>query len=175
MLDIDASLKVYVHGRVHLAWHRKRFRLMRAVRTVVLGDDPPPVRMTRRAVDRLAREREEKSSVVHPGGSVILRDRRGELRWWTWAGLRANATLAASLGEVVDPIGHFDDRRIRLRQNLLPAEWRAVTAGVSERLCLPEVSKRAIAGLKFSTALPERLATAALAARSADLAGGGPC
>jgi hypothetical protein len=38
-----------------------------------------------------------------------------------------------------------------------------------ERLCLPEVDERALAGLKFSEALPERLATATLAARLADL------
>ena len=45
------------------------------------------------------------------------------------------------------------------------------TADAAERMCLPEVNDRAVAGLKFSTALPERLAVATLAARLADLDG----
>ena len=47
--------------------------------------------------------------------------------------------------------------------------WKAATADAAERLCLPEVDERALAGLKFSEALPERLATATFAARHADL------
>ena len=47
--------------------------------------------------------------------------------------------------------------------------WKAATADAAERLCLPDVDERALAGLKFNEALPERLATATLAARMADL------
>lgn len=152
-------------------WSGLGFALSRAMREVLLGADPP-VNLTRRAIDRLAQVREEASSLVHPGGSVILRDKRGDdLRWWTWAGFRANATLAATLTEVVDPIQRFDDRHIRLRENVTPAEWRALIADASQRLCLPDVNKKALDGLKFSQALPERLAMATLAARLADLDG----
>ncbi|MGN9767351.1 hypothetical protein ACTMS2_19575 [Micromonospora sp. SD12] len=42
-------------------------------------------------------------------------------------------------------------------------------ADAAERLCLPDVTEKALAGLKFSAALPERLAVATLAARLADL------
>jgi ATP-dependent helicase Lhr and Lhr-like helicase len=152
-------------------WSGLGYELSRAMREVLLGADPP-VKLTRRAADRLAQEREERSALVHPGGSIILRDRDGdELRWWTWAGFRANATLAATLSEVVDPIQRFDDRQIRLRENLSPAEWRALIADAGQRLSLPEVNKKALDGLKFSQALPERLAMATLAARLADLDG----
>ncbi|GID29523.1 DEAD/DEAH box helicase [Paractinoplanes brasiliensis] len=152
-------------------WSGLGFELSRAMREVLLGADPP-VKLTRRAIDRLAQVREDESSLVHPGGSVILRDHRGDdLRWWTWAGFRANATLAATLTEAVDPIQRFDDRHIRLRENVTPAEWRALIADAGQRLCLPEVSKKALDGLKFSQALPERLALATLAARLADLDG----
>ncbi len=65
----------------------------------------------------------------------------------------------------------FDDRHIRLRENVTPAEWRALIADASQRLCLPDVNKKALDGLKFSQALPERLAMATLAARLADLDG----
>jgi ATP-dependent Lhr-like helicase len=152
-------------------WSGLGFELTRAMREVLLGADPL-VKLTRRAVDRLAQVREDESSLVHPGGSVILRDHRGDdLRWWTWAGFQANATLAATLTEVVDPIQRFDDRHIRLRENVTPAEWRALVADASQRLCLPQVNKKALDGLKFSQALPERLAIATLAARLADLDG----
>ncbi|ROO51611.1 ATP-dependent Lhr-like helicase [Micromonospora sp. Llam0] len=143
------------------------YELTRAMRDVLLGTDPP-VRLTRRAVDRLHRVRDERSSLVHPGGNVILRDRSGDLRWWTWAGYRANATLAATLSEVVDPVQRFDDCQIRLRADLTPADWRSLIADATERICLPDVDEKALAGLKFSAALPARLAMATLAARLAD-------
>ncbi|MFI5491644.1 DEAD/DEAH box helicase [Actinoplanes sp. NPDC051859] len=146
------------------------FALTRAEREVLLGADPP-VRMTRRAIDQIGAQRDKHSSVVHPGGAVILRADNHDLRWWTWAGFRANATLAATLSEVVDPSQRYDDRYIRLREDLTPAAWRELTVDASTRLCLPEVSRKALDGLKFSAALPERLAMATLAARLANLTG----
>lgn len=146
------------------------FELTRAVREVLLGADPP-VKLTRRAVERLAAQRDEKSSLVHPGGNVIVRDSEGDLRWWTWAGFKTNATLTATLSQVVDPGQRFDDCYIRLRENLTPAAWRDLTADAAQGLCLPEVNEKALEGLKFSAALPERLATATLAARLANLDG----
>jgi ATP-dependent Lhr-like helicase len=146
------------------------YELTRAMRDVLLGVDPP-VRLTHRAVDRLAAERERRSHLVHPGGNVIVRDERGDLRWWTWAGYRANATLAATLGEVVDPVQRFDDCQIRLRSDLTRADWRTLTSDAGDRLCLPEVDEKALEGLRFSAALPPRLAMSTLAARLADLVG----
>jgi ATP-dependent Lhr-like helicase len=152
-------------------WAGLGFELSRAMREVLLGSDPP-VRLTGRATDRLAKEREERLSLVHPGGSVIVRDRDStDVRWWTWAGLRANATLAATLPEVVDPVQRFDDYQIRLREDLTPAAWRELTADAQQRLCLPEPSDRALKGLKFGDALPKVLAMKTLAARIADLDG----
>jgi ATP-dependent Lhr-like helicase len=146
------------------------FELTRAMREVLLGADPP-VRLTRRATDQLTAQRDKHSSLVHPGGNVIMRADNHDLRWWTWAGFRANATIAATLSEVADPARRFDDLCIRLRKDLTPAAWRQLTGDAATRLCLPEVSKKALHGLKFSAALPERLAMATLAARLADLDG----
>lgn len=143
------------------------FAMTSAVREVLLGAEPP-VRRTRRAVDQLATERDKHSDLVHPGGDVIRRDRSGNVRWWTWAGFRANATLAATLGSVIDPIQRFDDRQIRLRTDLTPAEWHMAIADSEDRLVLPEVDTKALEGLKFAAALPDRLARATLAARLSD-------
>jgi len=153
-----------------LGWAGLGYELTRAMREVLLGTDPP-VKLTRRAAERLAQEREEKISLVHPGGNVIVRDTTGDVRWWTWAGFRANATLAATLSELVDPMHRFDDHQIRMREDLTPEAWREATADASQRLCLPAVSEKALVGLKFSVALPPRLAVATLATRLSDLDG----
>ncbi|SCE79204.1 ATP-dependent helicase Lhr and Lhr-like helicase [Micromonospora echinospora] len=144
------------------------FEFTRAVREVLLGANPA-VRLTRRALDRLATERAERQHLVHPGGNLVVRERGGDLRWWTFAGLRANATLAATLSEVVDPVERYDDFAVRLRENVTPAEWSATVADAADRLCLPRVDEKALASLKFNAALPARLAEATLAARLADL------
>lgn len=78
--------------------------------------------------------------------------------------------LTATLAGIADEQQRFQDEWIRLRSDLTPAMWKADTADAAERLCLPDVDERALRGLKFSEALPERLAVATLAARLSDLA-----
>jgi ATP-dependent helicase Lhr and Lhr-like helicase len=143
------------------------FELSRATRDVLLGADPP-VALTQRAKRVLAEVRDEHLPTVHPAGTVITRTGT-DIRWWTWAGYRANATLATTLSSLTDEVQRFDDASIRLRSDLSPDMWKAGTADVADRLCLPDVDERALEGLKFSEALPKRLAVATLAARLADL------
>ena len=141
--------------------------LTRAARDVLLGAEPPVAR-TQRAQHALAEVRDEHVPVVHPGGTVITREGE-DVRWWTWAGYRANATLAATLSELTDSNQRFDDAAIRMRADLTHEMWKAAIGDAAQRLCLPEVDDRALAGLKFNEALPKRLAAATLAARLADL------
>src|SRR6266516_3433515 len=143
------------------------FALTRATRDVLLGADPP-IALTQRAGRALAEVRDEHLPAVHPGGTVITRE-GDDVRWWTWAGYRANATLAASLSKLTDSTQRFDDAVIRMRTNLTREMWKAATGDAAQRLCLPDVDDRALAGLKFNEALPKRLAAATLAARLADL------
>ena len=74
------------------------FALARAMRDVLLGADLP-VSLTRRASGVLAGLRSDAVGRVHPDGTVISRG-EDDLRWWTWAGYRVNATLKATLGAV---------------------------------------------------------------------------
>ena len=74
------------------------------------------------------------------------------------------------MSHLTDSVQRFDDASLRLRSDLTREMWKAGTADATERLCLPEVDQRALAGLKFSEALPARLATATMAARLADVA-----
>ncbi|MEU0274899.1 DEAD/DEAH box helicase, partial [Streptomyces sp. NPDC006307] len=79
------------------------YALTRAMREVLLGATPP-VSLTRRAEACLSEWRDEEAPhVVHPGGTLITR-LGNDVRWWTWAGYRANATLAASLPSIADPV-----------------------------------------------------------------------
>ncbi|MEY2226747.1 MULTISPECIES: DEAD/DEAH box helicase [Streptomyces] len=145
----------------------RSFTLTRAARDVLLGEDPP-VRLTKRATARLTKARETHLHTVHPAGTLITRLADGDVRWWTWAGHRANATLAASLPAVVAPQRRFGDQWVRLRDDLSPARWKSAVADTAAGMCLPDVDGRAVRGLKFSEALPARLAEATLAARAAD-------
>ncbi|MFF0035219.1 DEAD/DEAH box helicase [Streptomyces mirabilis] len=147
------------------------YELTRAAREVLLGATPP-VRRTRRAESALAQVREDGAELVWGGGNVIMRGGRDtNVRWWTWAGYRANATLAATLTTIADPLQRPTDTYVRLREDVTPDEWRKAATEALEHLCLPVVNPRALDGLKFSAALPTRLAEATLAARLADLHG----
>ncbi|MYU55020.1 MULTISPECIES: DEAD/DEAH box helicase [Streptomyces] len=145
------------------------FPLTRAMRDVLLGADPP-ARLTRRAQARLAELRENRASHVTTRGTLLRREGH-KLEWWTWAGFRANATLIASLGALADPVQQPDDERIRLNAATTPQSWQATRTDLADHLVLPEVNPRAVQGLKFSAALPERLAARTVAARLADFDG----
>jgi ATP-dependent Lhr-like helicase len=143
------------------------YELARAMRDVLLGADVPGT-LTRRAVATLAGLREGAVECAHPGGTMISRS-AGDLHWWTWAGYRANATLQATLGGLADERQRVDDLSIRLRSDLRPSTWPQAVAELRDRLCLPEIDDKALAGLKFSAALPRHLAVSTLATRLADL------
>lgn len=85
---------------------------------------------------------------------IVRGGRDTNVRWWTWAGSRANATLAATLTTIADPLKRPTDTRIRLREDVTPTEWRKATSEAAGQLCLPTVDGRALNGLKFSAALP---------------------
>ncbi len=146
------------------------YALTRAMREVLLGTDPP-VSLTRRAEACLAEQREtDAPDTVHPDATLVTRF-GSDVRWWTWAGYRANATLAATLSSVSDPLQRPTDGWLRLREDLTPDAWRAARENIGENLVLPDVDHRAVRGLKFSVALPERLAVSTVAARLADFEG----
>ncbi|WP_328932274.1 MULTISPECIES: DEAD/DEAH box helicase [unclassified Streptomyces] len=148
------------------------YALTRAMREVLLGADPP-VSLTRRAEVCLQQWRDEDAPhVVHPGGTLVARQ-GNDVRWWTWAGYRANATLSATLASIADPVQRPTDCYLRLREDLNPDMWRTAIDAVQTgpALVLPDVDHRAVRGLKFSAALPDRLAVATLSMRLADFDG----
>jgi hypothetical protein len=89
------------------------YELTRAAREVLLGANSP-VSLTRRAASMQSHLRDESSELVHPSGTVVVRGGRDtNVRCWTWACYRANATLAAALAGVADPLQRPTDTYIR--------------------------------------------------------------
>jgi ATP-dependent Lhr-like helicase len=138
------------------------------MREVLLGADPA-VGLTRRAQAGLVELRETEGRFTHPEATLITRNGR-DVRWWTWAGFRANATLTAWLADAVDPLQRPADSYVRLRHDLTREEW-AQARSKPRKEELPQVSAAAVRGLKFSAALPDDLAISVLATRLADTDG----
>jgi ATP-dependent helicase Lhr and Lhr-like helicase len=141
----------------------KSFELNQAIREVLLGENPP-VSLTKRAVDALADARERHETHVDRN-RLVIRWEGAELRWWTWAGYRANLTLQASLGRFAHSDG-VSDFCFRLSGEIPTSELSRALASVN--LANPIPDPAAVRGLKFSDALPEALATQTLSARLAN-------
>ncbi|MCP9485025.1 MAG: DEAD/DEAH box helicase [Gaiellaceae bacterium MAG52_C11] len=86
--------------------------LCRAVRSVLTGSEVP-ARLTRRGSETLDRLREEFWWADNSTTSLV-RSEDGTKRWWTFAGLRANADLSESLAELVRGTRSCDNLSIQL-------------------------------------------------------------
>ncbi|MFC0315116.1 DEAD/DEAH box helicase [Gordonia phosphorivorans] len=149
------------------------FQITRGVREVLLGTEPAGVTLTRRAQATLATVREEYSGRVDAERLVVERDDRGTWRWWTWAGAKANRTLAAAAPGLIVPGQRIATEFVRLHADLAVADIKDLLAELSAVPSWPPppVDARALNGLKFSAALPPELAAQTLAARSTDTVG----
>jgi ATP-dependent Lhr-like helicase len=103
-------------------------------------------------------------------------DAGGRARWLSDGVGGLSYTVARSMRDVllgadvpVSLTQRVDDLSIRLRRDLRPSTWRPLVDELQDRMCLPEVDEKALAGLKFSEALPRHLAVGTLAARLADV------
>ncbi len=134
------------------------------MRRVLAGEDVPRVTMSARATTVLAELRAD-HPWARPGTTTLVRDGAGGQRWWTFAGLRANAALAARLDTTAGP-GRVDDVSIPIRSD--------VTADALRRALgtLPEgghpQARRYAEDLKFAECLPDDLALATAEARLVD-------
>jgi ATP-dependent Lhr-like helicase len=141
-----------------------------AIRNVLSGVDPPGVKLTHRAATKLEEIRSS-FTWVQPGRTALVHSENGT-RWWTFAGLRANAGLMAGMGDLlggttpdnllidldpetatVDAVKAFASS---LEVDNLPASW--VAAELAQKL-------------KFSDCLPEHIALDIAETRLSDPAG----
>lgn len=131
------------------------YEMTQARRSVLLGAAPEVV-VSKRLPAALERARDTHTSEVSNRG-IVVEDRPTGRRVWTWAGLKANATLLAGLG--LDSLGVENDYID------LPAEMDLANALPNR---VPNPGPDATAGLKFSAALPPHLAARTVGERLAD-------
>ncbi|ORI21132.1 DEAD/DEAH box helicase [Rhodococcus sp. 1168] len=150
------------------------FEINRGMRAVLLGALPAGVTLTRRASSAMEGLRADRNTTVAADALVVTREDNGDWRWWTWAGTRANRTLSAWLSSIVPPRQLTRGDSIRLYPDIGPREISAALAAARSPDApkpLPFVNPKALSGLKFSAALPEKLAVLTMAARLVDLHG----
>lgn len=148
--------------------------LCNAMRRVLLGDDPGDTVLTERARKQLAKMRAARAYQVDDLSRVVARD-EWRNRWWTWAGLRANARWVAAFDAVapnlLDEVNAFDNLQIALRGDATAYDVAAAERLVRQRFgkdlagAKPLVDDRALRGLKFNELLPEEMARSVLRAR----------
>ena len=144
--------------------------LCASMRSVVLGASPG-VPLSSRAESQMELVRAELADCCDESATVAARGRASRMRWWTWAGGRANASLAAALPTVLEPPGQIEDLSLRVRDGVRFEELRGAVAGMAGReVPPPTVPVAAARGLKFSEALPDDLAARVLGERIGDAA-----
>lgn len=155
-----------VAGKADVRWHSEpialSFELMRAQRNVLLGETPD-VPLTQRAQTRLDSLRERRAEQVVNSGLVVERT-GSDVHLWSWAGLKANETLRAALG---DPEG-------RSYNDVMVIRGLDDTAAISRAAVddsVPAIPVEMAQELKFSAALPPDVAVRILAERFTDTAG----
>ena len=152
------------------------WRLVDAMRRVLLGALPAGVALSARASERLAELRDQLGDRVDAARTVVLHDADGT-RWWTWAGGRANAVLHAALDAVAPHLlgdATYTNDHIPLRADATASELRTVLDQARQQFgddlagVHPAITQRAIQDLKFADLLPVDLAISTLAERLAD-------
>lgn len=138
------------------------FEVCQAKREVLLGAEPE-VELSKRVPGALKRLREERASEVDNSGLVLRPRGAGGTRLWTWAGLKANATLLAGLG--------IDANGVENESAVLPEGIAAEHVKAADIDAVPRVDEEAVSGLKFSVALPPDLAGRTVGERLADSRG----
>lgn len=146
--------------------------LCRAIRGVLAEDEVRP-EWSRRAVARMVDLRAE-YPWLRRGVENVLVEAGDELSWWTFAGGRANAALAAALVRETELKIVADNFAVRFPRGqsaeTIELHLRELRDVEPSRL-LPAVGVPALEGLKFSECLPQDLAEDVVRDRLADLRG----
>ena len=136
----------------------------------VLADGAISSAWSRRAVGQIEALRAEAPWLAGGRDNVLL-SRGDEVAWWTFAGGRANATLAHELARRLDVRVDSDNFAVRFppRQppDLVERGLRDL-AGSDLRGLGPMVIEAALEGLKFAECLPHELAVRVVQGRLSD-------
>jgi ATP-dependent Lhr-like helicase len=127
----------------------------------VLADEAEHECWSRRTRERIAIIREEFAWVESDSNSVIVTDSNRAAKWWTFAGGRANATLANELGAITKGRVQHDNFTLSFTSAVSLKEIKSAIAELRSRDVggmRPAVDEASIDGLKFSECIPKELA-----------------
>jgi ATP-dependent helicase Lhr and Lhr-like helicase len=134
----------------------------------VLADAEEPPDLTARARQQLALTRADFSG-VQDGHTMLVREtERDRERWWTFAGGKANAALAAGLHDHGVAIAATDDLSIGLRGAVGLPRLQQIIASLRATPPCAAPAVAALQSLKFSGCLPASLGLRVLEERMAD-------
>ena len=145
------------------------FRLCQAIKHIVTTTEDS-VCWSQRTQQRMEEIREE-FGWLSPDGAVVLKTENRPVEWWTFAGAKANMTLAHELSQLLERQTSADSLHISfispgsnkiLQQALDTLRLRNVQD------MRPAVEEKALSGLKFSECLPLELARHVLETRLCD-------
>lgn len=145
------------------------FQMSQKIKHILATEDNSD-EWSRRSTDRIGEIRYE-YPWLQSNSSVAVQAGGDEVEWWTFGGIRANATLARQLSdETKQPVKHNSfTLKFHLSLKLQDAETAInsiKTREVAEMY--PAIDEAAIDGLKFSECLPDDLAIRMLERRLQD-------
>lgn len=145
--------------------------------SVLRGQDPDGITLTRRAADMLGHLRDDYAEFTPSTDGMIYRPTSRETAYgqlWTWAGTAANQQLVSDLGpdlgaELAPQRQRIRHDRIFIHPDIAESELRTRIREARnlppEQRPLPEINEDALDELKFSQALPREWAMQVLAVR----------
>ncbi|MFW8623523.1 DEAD/DEAH box helicase [Corynebacterium glutamicum] len=145
--------------------------------SVLRGQDPTGVTLTRRATEMLSHLRDDYAEFTPSTDGMIYRPTSRETAYgqlWTWAGTAANQQLVSDLGpdlgvELAPQRQRIRHDRIFIHPDIAESELRTRIRESRdlppEQRPLPEINEDALDELKFSQALPREWAMQVLAVR----------
>ncbi len=145
------------------------FRLCQAMRDALLETEPP-AHLTRRGAEAFG-TLQERFGWLSRDSTALVREKSGRTRWWTFAGLRANATLADALARRGRGILTRDNLSISFNEDAgadgLAEDLRVIRDGAAELVPIA-LAQEAADMLKFSYCLSAGLALGVVQSRLAD-------
>jgi len=126
-----------------------------AVQRLLAGADPAP-RLSQRG-QRVLADLREAYAWCTPDATAVVAEADGETRWWTFAGIGANAAVAAGLAAAGVAVQRFDNFGLTFAGRPAQAAVAGALAGLSAADLRPDVPEAERDRLKFSACLPDGL------------------
>jgi ATP-dependent Lhr-like helicase len=149
-----------------------RYDLCQAIKSVLASAESRNW-WSQRAAGKLVELREDFAWLMD-NSSVVVGNSDGELTWWTFAGIGANATLSAALSEVTQSRVAFESFSLTFDSHLGASEVERAISHIRQQRAesyLPLVDDNAIESLKFADCLPVDLGLRILGKRLEEAAG----